>query len=110
MLPVMARTKAQPKDLTGIRARGGSYQIRVFAGNDLETGKPVMLTGSADDEDAAIELRDKFRRQVKEQHAAKTNVTLGYLLDEWLASRQVEATTKANLPNAGQAVPSAEAR
>jgi integrase len=95
MLPVMARTKAQPKDLTGIRARGGSYQIRVFAGNDLETGKPVMLTGSADDEDAAIELRDEFRRQVKERHAAKTNVTLGYLLDEWLASHQVEASTKA---------------
>jgi hypothetical protein len=38
-----------------------------------------MLTGSAEDEDAAIKLRDKFRRQVAEATAARTSVTLGYL-------------------------------
>jgi integrase len=94
MLPVMARKKALPKDLTGIRTRGGSYQIRIFGGNDPVTGKQVMLTGSADDENVAIELRDNFRRQVKEQQAARTSVSLGYLLDEWLATHQVEETTK----------------
>ncbi len=58
------------------------------------TGKQVMLTGSAEDEDAAIKLRDKFRRQVADATAARTSVTLGYLLDEWLAGHQVEETTR----------------
>lgn len=58
------------------------------------TGKQVMLTGSAEDEDVAIKLRDKFRRQVAEATAARTSVTLGYLLDEWLAGHQVEEATR----------------
>jgi len=90
----MARRKQAPKDLTGIRQRGGRYQIRLFGGHDPVTGKQVMLTGSAEDEDAAIKLRDKFRRQVAEATAARTSVTLGYLLDEWLAGHQVEETTR----------------
>jgi integrase len=53
-----------------------------------------MLTDSASDEDAAIKIRDKFRRQVAEPTAARTSVTLGYLLDEWLAGHQVEETTR----------------
>lgn len=81
----MARRKQAPKNLTGIRQRSGRYQIRLFGGHDPVTGKQVMLTGSAEDEDAAIKLRDKFRRQVAEATAARTSVTLGYLLDEWLA-------------------------
>ena len=90
----MARRKQAPKDLTGIRPRGGTYQVRLFGGQDPVTGKQVMLTGSADDEDAAIKLRDKFRRQVADATAARTSVTLGYLLDEWLAGHQVEETTR----------------
>ncbi|MCU1610900.1 MAG: hypothetical protein JWM45_2816, partial [Pseudonocardiales bacterium] len=54
----MARRKQAPKDLTGIRQRGGRYQIRLFGGQDPVTGKQVMLTGSAEDEVAAIKLRD----------------------------------------------------
>jgi hypothetical protein len=56
-LPLMARRKQAPKDLTGIRPRGGRYQIRLFGGQDPVTGKQVMLSGSAEDEDAAIKLR-----------------------------------------------------
>jgi integrase len=66
----MARRKQAPKDLTGIRQRGGTYQVRLFGGQDPVTGKQVMLTGSAEDEDAVIKLRDKFRRQVAEATAA----------------------------------------
>ena len=57
------------------------------------TGKPVMLAASAATEDAAIELRDKYRHQVKEHARAPTAVTLGYPLDEWWRGHQVEATT-----------------
>jgi integrase len=90
----MARRKQAPTDLTGIRQRGGSYQVRIFGGHDPVTGKQVMLTGSAENEAAAIKLRDKFRRQVADATAARTSVTLGYLLDEWLAEHQVEETTR----------------
>lgn len=41
------------------------------------TGKQVMLTGSAEDEDAAIKLRDKFRRQIAEATAVRTSVDSG---------------------------------
>jgi hypothetical protein len=51
---VMARRKQPPKDLTGIRQRGGTYQIRVSAGYDLVTGRQLMLSGSAYTEDGAI--------------------------------------------------------
>ncbi len=57
----MARRKQAPKDLTGIRSRGGTYQVRLFGGQDPVTGKQLMLTGSAED-DSAIKLRDKVRR------------------------------------------------
>jgi hypothetical protein len=40
--------------------------VRVFGGLDPVTGKEGMLTGSAEDEDAAIKLRDTFRWQVAE--------------------------------------------
>jgi hypothetical protein len=46
-----------------------------------------MLSGSADIEDAAIVIRDQLCAQVLDHTAAWTNVTLGYLLDEWLATR-----------------------
>jgi hypothetical protein len=39
-------------------------------------GEQVILTGLAEDEDAAIKLRDKFRRRVAEATSARTSVTL----------------------------------
>ncbi|MGH3884052.1 MAG: hypothetical protein ACRDRC_11720, partial [Pseudonocardiaceae bacterium] len=70
----MARRKQAPKDLTGIRQRGGTYQIRVSAGYDPVTGRQLMLSGSADTEDAAIVIRDRLRQQVRDDTAARTNV------------------------------------
>jgi hypothetical protein len=90
----MTRRKQPPKDLTGIRQRGGTYQVRVSAGYDAVTGRQLMLSGSADTEEAAIVIRDQLRQQVRDNTAARTNVTLGYLLDEWLSGHQVEETTR----------------
>lgn len=69
----------------GVRQRGSTYQVRISGGYDPVTGRLLFLPGSADTEDAAIVLRDRLRQQVKDNTAAKTNVTLGYLLDEWSA-------------------------
>ena len=93
---VMARRKQPPKDLTGIRQRGGTYQVRISAGYDPVTGRQLMLSDSADTEDAAVLVRDQLRAQVRDNTAARTNVTLGYLLDEWLSGHQVEETTRAS--------------
>jgi hypothetical protein len=38
----MARRKQGPKDLTGIRQRGGTYQVWLFGGLDPVTGKQLM--------------------------------------------------------------------
>jgi hypothetical protein len=55
----MAPRNRAAADLTGIRQRGGTFQVRVFIGNDPVTGKKVMVTGSADTQSGAIELRDE---------------------------------------------------
>ena len=34
------------EDLRGIRARGGTFQVRVYSGMDPVTGERVYLTGS----------------------------------------------------------------
>jgi integrase len=91
---VMARRKQAPKDLTGIRQLGGTYQVLISAGYDPVTGRQLMLSGSADTEDAAVLVRDRLRAQVWDNTAARTNVTLGYLLEEWLSGHQVEETTR----------------
>ncbi len=39
----MARRKQAPKDLTGIRQRGGTYQVRLFGGLDPVTALGAVL-------------------------------------------------------------------
>ena len=63
---------ARPKDLQGIRQRGGTYQVRVYGGRDPVTGRPVMLTGSAASEKEAVRLRNRFRGEVAEHKSART--------------------------------------
>lgn len=62
----------------------GAYQVRISCGYDPLTGRQLFLSGSVDTEDAAIVLRNQLRRQVQNATAARTNVTLGYVLNEWL--------------------------
>jgi integrase len=91
----MTRRRQAPKDLTGIRQQGSTYQVRIAGGYDPVTGRQLFLSGSADTEDAALVLRDQLRRPVQKATAARTDVMLGYLLDEWRAGHQVEETTRA---------------
>ncbi|MGH4012165.1 MAG: hypothetical protein ACRDTH_29065 [Pseudonocardiaceae bacterium] len=45
------------------------------------TGRRLMLSGSADTEDAVIVRRDRQRAQLRDTTAARTNITPSYLLD-----------------------------
>ena len=69
--------------------------MRIFGGIDPATGKQLILTGSAAAEVDAITLRDGFRKQIEDQTAVRTDVTLRVLLAEGLAGHQVESSTRA---------------
>jgi hypothetical protein len=88
----MGRTQ-KVKDLTGIRKRGSTYQVRLSVGYDSVTGQQVFMAGTASTEEEAIALRDKYRQQVADQKTSRTNSTLGNLIDEWLSSHEVEEST-----------------
>lgn len=88
----MGRTR-KVKDLTGIRQRGTTWQVRISAGYDPVTGKQIFMSASAASEEEAIAVRDKFRHDIAEQKSSKTTATLGHLLDEFLASPDVEEST-----------------
>lgn len=92
----MTTRKRKTADLTGIRQRGGRFQVRIFGGIDPATGKQLILTSSATTEADAIALRDGFRKQVADHTAVRTNVTLRVLLAEWLAGHQVEPSTRSS--------------
>jgi integrase len=85
--------RRRTKDLQGIRARGGTYQVRVFGGRDPVTGRQIMLTGSAPDANAAIRLRNQFRNDVADNKAARTSSTVGYLVNQWLDQHGADAQT-----------------
>ena len=70
--------------------------MRIFGGIDPATGKQLILTGSAATEAEAVALRDGFRKQIADNTAVRTNVTLRVLLAEWLAGHQVEPSTRAS--------------
>jgi len=90
----MTTRKRKPADLTGIRQRGTRFQVRIFGGIDPATGKQLILTGSAATEAEAVALRDGFRKQIADNTAVRTNVTLRVVLAEWLAGHQVEPSTR----------------
>ena len=92
----MTTRKRKTADLTGIRQRGTRFQVRIFGGIDPATGKQLILTGSAATEAEAVALRDGFRKQIADNTAVRTNVTLRVLLAEWLAGHQVEQSTRAS--------------
>lgn len=79
-----------------VRVRGGSYQVRVYAGEDPVTGRDVYLTESTKDEKLVPEIQTRLVAQVDRQRSASTSATLGYLLDEWLQVHEIEHTTREN--------------
>ena len=76
----VARRQQAPKDLTGIRQRGGTYQVRLFGGHDPVTGKQVMLAPAA---------RRNDRLQYPYRHMPKAARVLAALKrDGWAETRR----------------------
>ena len=73
-----------------VRVRGGSLQVRVFAGVDPVTGKDRYLSETVRGTDraarrAAEKAMARLQTEVDGQRSARSSVSLGYVLDEWLA-------------------------
>jgi integrase len=82
-----------------VRLRGGSLQVRVFAGVDPVTGRDRYLSESVRGTDrAARRAADKalarLQAEVDGQRAAQSTVSLGYTIDEWLSTVEIEDSTR----------------
>lgn len=82
-----------------IRVRGGSLQVRAYAGIDPVTGRDRYLSESVKGTDraarrAAEKTLARLQAQVDGQRSTESAVTLGYTLDEWMRTLDVEASTR----------------
>ena len=82
-----------------IRERGGSLQVRVYAGIDPVTNKPRYLAKTIKGTDRAArrlaeKAMTKLQAQVDKQRSPETSVSLGHAIDEWLRVNEIESTTR----------------
>ena len=95
-----ARARRGTERLQGnIEVRGDSLRIRVYAGPDPVTGKPVYLreTVRGTDDAARRTARRTLNRLVAEAEKARrpsSVVSLGHVIDEWLRVAEHEDSTR----------------
>ncbi|HZC72797.1 MAG TPA: hypothetical protein VE442_19025, partial [Jatrophihabitans sp.] len=77
-----------------VRKHGAGYQVRVPGGVDPVTGERLTLHGKAPTFKEAEKLRTKLLSEADSFRSARTNATLGYLLDRWLPQHDVDGHTK----------------
>ena len=82
-----------------MRVRGGSLQVRVFAGVDPVTRRDQYLSETVKGTDRparreAEKVMARLQSEVDGQRSAQSSVTLGYTLDEWLKTVEVEDSTR----------------
>ncbi len=82
-----------------MRVRGGSLQVRVYAGQDPVTGRDRYLTETVKGTDRAAHRRaekvmTRLLADVDKQRAPETSIPLGRALDEWLRTVEIEETTR----------------
>lgn len=82
-----------------IRQRGGSLQVRVFAGQDPVTGRDRYLSATVKGTDKAAHKRaerttTRLQADVDKQRAPETSIPLSRVLDEWMHTVEIEETTR----------------
>ncbi|MBB5955872.1 integrase [Saccharothrix tamanrassetensis] len=95
----MGRVSAARRPKGSIRERGNSLQVRLYAGQDPVTGKPVYLVDTVRGTDVAAYRKAEnklaeFRTQVNKQRSAESSVELSFALDEWLRTSDIEDSTR----------------
>jgi len=92
-----ARVDARPRG--NIESRGDSLRIRVYAGPDPVTGRPVYLreTVPGTDDAARRKARRVLNRLVAEAEKTRqpsSAISLGQVIDEWLRVAEHEESTR----------------
>jgi integrase len=90
----MGRASSSWDQRGNVRRRGKSFQVRVFAGTDPVTGKPVYFTESTTDEAQVDTILTKLLRRADEQRSPGSAVTLGYAINEWIRVSELEDSTR----------------
>src|SRR5882762_4588479 len=70
------------------------YEVRVPAGTDPVTGKRLTLQETAPTLREAEKLRTKLLAEADGFKSARTNASLGYLLDRWLPQHDIDEDTR----------------
>jgi integrase len=71
-----------------IERRGNAFRVRVYAGRDRETGKPVLLQETCLDQVQAEAARDRLVAFVDAEQASKGKGSFGEAVLQWLDSRE----------------------
>ncbi|GAA2498781.1 hypothetical protein [Streptomyces longisporus] len=91
----MANTKSKRRQRGSIRPNGAGFQVRVYAGRDPLTKKDIYLHEQAATEVKAEKVRTKLLHQIDENRHPKTQVTISFLLDQWLGVAELDETHRA---------------
>lgn len=87
----MAKRK---RERGSIRQRGDSYEIRVYAGTDPLTKKPIYLTGTAESPTDAEKLRTEFLSQVDQKRHPAKKANIGQVLDQYMTVAKLDERTR----------------
>lgn len=90
----MAKNPASPPRQRGsIRPRGTSFQVRVYAGTNPETGEPHYLSETCTDEKEAEKARIRLLAQVDARKAPLSNSSFAAVVERWLETRETEVAS-----------------
>jgi hypothetical protein len=72
----------------------GSYRVVVYAGIDPLTHKPLQVRQTAKTYEEAEKLLTRLQKQVDEDQAPKSNITIAQAIEQWLEVAELEETTR----------------
>jgi integrase len=98
-MPTAAVQRANRRRQGSIETRGDSLRVRVYAGPDPVTGKPVYLretVAGADDaaHRKARRVRNRLIAEAERARGPSSTVSLGHVIDEWLKVAELEDSTR----------------
>jgi integrase len=84
----------QTRQRGSVRVRGSKYEVRVYAGLDPLTKKPIYLNGSANTSQEAEKVRTALLAKVDQQRHPKSRITVGQVIDRWMEIARHEESTR----------------
>ncbi|MCG8918792.1 site-specific integrase [Actinokineospora sp. PR83] len=78
-----------------IEQRGNTLRVKVYAGTDPVTGKRIYFRETIQGTDRAAQKKlTELIARVDKQRSTPSSVSLGYALDEWMRTSEIEDSTR----------------